>query len=121
VTPQPGDPLPEWVPTDVRQSCEPGFALPKVKKRVPPGYPQAAQGAGVQGAIWVEGIVNTDGRIREARVARALDPLLRRTFGVNEEALETVKKWQFEPAKKDGIPIRVLVTIELTFRLDRRQ
>jgi TonB family protein len=45
------------------------------------------------------------------RVSRSLG------FGLDEKALEAVKQWRFEPAKKDGRPVAVQINIEVNFRL----
>jgi TonB family protein len=56
-------------------------------------------------------IVGPDGRPHEMRVSRSLG------FGLDEKALEAVKQWRFEPAKKDGRPVAVQINIEVNFRL----
>jgi TonB family protein len=38
-------------------------------------------------------------------------------MGLDEKALEAVKAWRFEPAKKDGVPVAVLVNVEVNFTL----
>jgi TonB family protein len=38
-------------------------------------------------------------------------------MGLDEKALEAVRKWRFEPAMKDGHAVNVLVSIEVNFRL----
>ena len=40
-----------------------------------------------------------------------------RRFGLDDEAVSTVKKWQFAPGKKDGIIVPVVVEIEMSFSL----
>ena len=46
-----------------------------------------------------------------ARIARSLG------LGLDEKALEAVRQWKFEPARKDGQPVAVLVNVEVNFRL----
>ena len=52
-----------------------------------------------------------DGRVHNARIARSLG------LGLDEKALEAVRQWKFEPARKDGQPVAVLVNVEVNFRL----
>lgn len=57
--------------------------------------------------LWL--IVGTDGRPRDVRVARTMGHEL------DEKAVETVKKWRFEPAKKDGKPGASEINVEVYF------
>ena len=55
--------------------------------------------------------VDTTGRAVNFRVARPLG------LGLDEKAMEAVKRWKFRPAQKDGKPITVSATIEVNFHL----
>jgi len=44
-------------------------------------------------------------------VLRSLDPRL------DAEAIAAARQWTFEPGTKDGKPVRVEVTLEMTFSL----
>ncbi len=57
--------------------------------------------------MWV--IVGTDGHPSDVRVARTVGREL------DEKAVETVKKWRFEPAKKDGKPVASEINVEVSF------
>lgn len=37
--------------------------------------------------------------------------------GLDEKAVEAVRKWRFEPAKLKGQPVAVQINIEVTFKL----
>jgi TonB family protein len=67
----------------------------------------------IQGKVGLECVVEIDGGVNLVRVVDSLDP----TFGLDQEAIATVKQWRFEPGMKDGKPVRVLVRVELTFTL----
>jgi TonB family protein len=41
-------------------------------------------------------------------------------YGLDERAIEAVKKWKFSPGKKDGKPVPVDVTVLVNFTLRRR-
>jgi len=47
------------------------------------------------------------------RVIRSLDPV----FGLDQEALKAARQWRFVPGRRQGQPVPVLVSIELTFTL----
>jgi len=38
-------------------------------------------------------------------------------MGLDEKAIEAVRTWRFEPAKKDGQPVPVQMNVEVSFRL----
>ncbi len=90
-----------------------GVTEPKVVKEVKPQYTQAAKKAKVQGQVDVAAVVKADGTVGDVRVTKSLD----QKYGLDEQAVKAVKQWQFEPGKKDGKPVPVEVTIELTFTL----
>ena len=56
-------------------------------------------------------VVGADGRTHDIRVQRYLG------LGLDEKAIEAVRTWKFEPAKKDGQAVAVQVNIEVNFRL----
>jgi TonB family protein len=88
-----------------------GVMLPKLVREVKPRYTAAALGAHIQGAVLVECIVGTDGKVTSPTVARSLDPDL------DKEALEAARQWRFEPGTRDGVPVPIWITIELTFSI----
>lgn len=69
--------------------------------------------AKVEGGVLLEAVVQTDGTVGEVCVKRSLD----RQFGLDDEAIATVKKWKFTAGTKDGVAVPVLVEIEMTFSL----
>ena len=75
-------------------------------------YPVIAQENGIQGRVYVTFVVNTDGSITDARIARGVDPSL------DKEALRvvnTLPKWK--PGKQRGKPVRVSYTVPINFVL----
>ena len=69
--------------------------------------------ARIQGAVWVECIVQTNGICSDVTIVRSLDP----TFGLDREAVKAAQQWRFKPGTRFGQPVPVLVTIELSFAL----
>jgi TonB family protein len=90
-----------------------GIELPRVLREVKPQYTADAMRAKVQGTVIVECIVLPDGTVGDVHVVRSLDPV----FGLDQEAIKAAKQWRFVPGTKQGQPVPVLVTIELTFTL----
>ncbi|MCI6161455.1 MAG: energy transducer TonB [Prevotellaceae bacterium] len=75
-------------------------------------YPFKASKQNINGRVVVQFIVEKDGRVGHAKIARSVHPLL------DEEALRVVRlmpKWT--PGKQKGKPVRVKFNIPITFRL----
>ena len=90
-----------------------GVESPVVLHEEKPLYTAGAMRAKVQGIVEVEAIVMTDGTVGQVQIVRSLDD----RFGLDEKAIEAVKRWRFRPGTRQGKPVAVLVNIELTFTL----
>ncbi len=88
-----------------------GVSAPRVLYSPNPEYSEEARKAKFQGTVVLWLVVGADGRPREIRVARALG------MGLDQKAIEAVRTWQFEPAKKDGVSVPVQINVEVNFRL----
>lgn len=91
----------------------PDITLPRVVKEVKPQYTRAAMDQKIQGSVWLLAVVDDKGDVGVVEITRSLD----KEHGLDEEAVKATRQWKFEPGKKDGKPVYVQVTIELTFRL----
>ena len=83
---------------------------PTKVKHVSPVYPDVAARAMVQGNVVVELQVNTQGRVTDAQVVKGI-PLL------NEAALAAVRQWVYTPPLVDGVPVRLIMTVTVRFKL----
>jgi protein TonB len=94
---------------------QPGNGVtPPVPTFVPkPQYTADAMRARIQGTVWVECIVQTNGQCSDTHVVRSLD----QTFGLDQEAIKAARLFRFRPGMRLGEPVAVLVTIELSFTL----
>lgn len=75
-------------------------------------YPIPAQEEGIEGTVYIRFVVTKSGEVGEAKVMRAVDPLL------EEEALRVIKsmpKWI--PGKNNGNPVNVWFIIPVKFVL----
>ena len=88
-----------------------GVTAPVLVKEVKPRYTSDAKDAKIQGVVTLECVVNADGSISDVEVTKSLEA------GLDEEAIKAVKQWRFEPGKKDGKPVPVRITLEMTFTL----
>lgn len=90
-----------------------GITLPEVITEVKPAYTAEAMRAKVQGVVWLECIVMPDGTVGNVKITKSLDPV----FGLDEQAIAAARKWRFKPGMRQGQPVPVIITIELTFTL----
>jgi len=88
-----------------------GVSSPRVLYSPDPQYSEEARKAKYQGTVVLWTVIGPDGRAHDLRVQRSLG------LGLDEQAVEAVRKWKFEPAMKDGRPVAVQINIEVNFRL----
>jgi TonB family protein len=100
-------------PLDLRSIDPKDVVAPQLIRRVEPAYPEAARRARIEGVVVIEAVVTDRGEVQEARVARGHNPLL------DAAALAAVRQWAYEPARVKGSPVRVYVTVTVTFSLKR--
>ena len=74
-------------------------------------YPEAAKEAGVEGRVVVQFIVNKRGEVEEPVVQHGLG------YGIDEGVVRCIRQIQFTPGHQDGKPVKVKMSIPVTFRL----
>jgi TonB family protein len=89
-----------------------GVSAPVPLNSVEAEFSDEARRAKYQGVCLISLIVDAQGNPQNPRVVRALG------MGLDEKALEAVKKYKFKPAMKEGrTPVPVMITVEVNFRL----
>jgi periplasmic protein TonB len=88
-----------------------GVSAPRILYQPEPEFSEEARKAKYQGVVGLNVVVGPDGRIHNAQVVHSLG------MGLDEKAIEGVRLWKFDPAKKDGRPVSVAVYIEVDFHL----
>jgi len=96
---------------DVYKLGQTGVIAPKPIYSPAPEFSEKARQAKEQGTVTVSLIVGSDGQPRNAQVACSSVPDL------NENAIEVVGTWRFEPGTKDGKPVPVEIGVEVAFYL----
>jgi len=88
-----------------------GVSAPHLIYGPEPEFSEEARKAKYQGTVVLQVVVGSDGRTHGIRVAQSLG------MGLDEKAIEAIRQWKFEPSRKDGVPVAVLVDIEVNFHL----
>ena len=79
-----------------------------------PKYSEKALFKHVSGTVRVRLVVNEKGFPEILEATRHLGE------GLDMHALSAVAQWRFEPARKNGQPVAVMVVVEINFRIRRR-
>jgi TonB family protein len=88
---------------------------PKPISMPKPEYTDEARKAMIEGAVVLQAVVRKDGTVDTFRILQGLG------HGLDESAIQTVaQQWRFMPGMKDGQPVDVMVTIEVSFRLFKK-
>src|ERR1043165_2164549 len=86
-------------------------APPVAVRRVQPPYPEAARRNGVRGSVVLQVLVGKDGRVKDAVVLRGLP------YGLSESALDSIRKWEFRPATRNGEPVDAIFDITFSYSM----
>ena len=77
--------------------------------RPSPKYTPEAENAGIEGKVKLELKVNDLGDVEEAKVLQGLG------YGLDEAAIQTVKRWRFRPATLCGKPVAATFVVSVLF------
>lgn len=94
--------------------ASPAFAAagrenPVPVRTVAPEYPPLMKTQNVSGVVMVKCTIDEQGNVTETVVAKTTNQAF------DQSATDAVKKWKFKPARQDGNPIQVTVTIPIKF------
>ena len=103
-------PNPQEPPSRVYKSGN-GVTPPRVFYSPDPEFSDQARRKHFQGTCVLGLVVGEDGMPRNIKIIKPLG------MGLDEKAIETVRSWKFEPARKDGKPVAVEIAIEVDFHL----
>jgi TonB family protein len=74
-------------------------------------YPESAVKADVEGRVFVQFVVNEEGDVQDVVVTRGV------SSDLDEEAVRVVSEAKFTPGMQDGEPVKVRLSIPITFKL----
>ena len=78
-------------------------------------YEFFAKRQGVEGQVELSVMIDEKGQVVDAQVVRGAGG----KAGLNEAAIDNVKKRKYRPATKDGVPVKVWVSVMVNFQLPR--
>jgi len=84
---------------------------PVVTRDVEAQYSDDARKKKINGICIVSLIVDANGMPQHVQIVKSLEPTL------DQKALEAVSQYRFKPAKKNGVPVPVTITIGVDFHL----
>jgi protein TonB len=104
--------LPDAPPPPAQQAVRVGGQIkePKKLKNVAPVYPDIAKQARVQGVVILECTISPQGKVTDVKVLRGI-PLL------DSAAIDAVKQWVYTPTLLNGVPVPVIMTVTVNFKL----
>jgi TonB family protein len=100
-------------PVRPQQNGSTRLTLPVPVYEERPQYTPQAMQAKIEGSVLLEAVVLTDGSVGDVTIVQSLDP----TYGLDQQAIDAVKLWTFQPGTRNGEPVRVVVQMQMTFTL----
>lgn len=100
------------VPEDGISHVGNGVTAPKATYQPDPDYSNAARSEGFNGRAVFTMIVDKTGSVAKAVLAQPAG------LGLDENAYQTIRRWKFQPATRNGQPVAVEVSAEFSFELN---
>ncbi len=91
-------------------SCQ---EFPVIVNAVTPTYPDLARRTGIEGIVWVNALIDKEGRVRDAIIAKPSGA----DIGFEEAAIEAALASSWKPAVANGMPVAIWVTYKVEFKL----
>jgi TonB family protein len=82
------------------------------ESHVTPTVAALPTGQPVTGEVRLRATVRVDGSVQDLEVVSTTRP----GVGLEQAALDAVRRWRYKPATRDGQPVDARLTITLTFR-----
>lgn len=87
--------------------------IPPIKRIfIPPRYPARAKEEGIEGKVVARLLIDENGDVLQVRIMKAP-----RFWGFDNAVMDAAKKWKFEPAKLNNLPVKVWATQVIEFKL----
>lgn len=90
-----------------------GVSLPSVVRQVKADYTEEAKQNRIEGRVGLQAIVLADGAVGDVKVVESLDTV----YGLDKNAVASMKQWAFKPGMKDGKAVNVRIHVQIDFSL----
>jgi protein TonB len=88
--------------------------VPKLIKSADPIYPQTAQRLGIGGSITVNALIDEKGNVIDTGILKGIKD----DKGLGRAAETAIRKWKFQPARKNGVAVKVWKSFVIAFKAD---
>lgn len=88
-----------------------GVTVPEAIYTPEPSFSEEARKVKAQGIVLLVIVVGKDGRTHDIQVRQSLG------LGLDEKAIEAVRRWRFRPGTFNGLPVATEVAVEVAFHL----
>ena len=99
-------------PSGPKVAIIPYDLAPRPKSAIRPIYPEIAQEAGIEGVVVVQAFIDEKGRVKKTIILKGVP-----NTGLDEAAMEAIRKTKFQPAEQRERPVAVWISIPVNFRL----
>lgn len=106
--PPPEGPRVKFIPYDDPPEPIGGYAA--IQRNVQ--YPEIAQEAGIEGTVIVQAFINKSGKVTDAVILKGIP-----NTGLDEAAMDAIRKTRFRPAKQRDRAVGVWISIPVNFKL----
>lgn len=88
---------------------QPKGGLSEIYKNIT--YPDLAKRDGIEGKVYLLVYINENGNVDKVKVIKSLGG------GCDEAAIKGIKSVKFTPAENKGVPVKVKLSLAITFKL----
>ncbi len=78
-------------------------------RTIPPEYPSQMRDQKASGVVTVNCLIDEKGNVTESHIEKTTNEAF------DKSALDAVKRWKFKPARQDGEPVSIRVSIPVRF------
>jgi TonB family protein len=88
-----------------------GVTPPRLIDAPAPEFSKEARRQHIGGTVELAITVTSEGKVTRMRVLKSLG------YGLDEKAIDAVRRWKFQPGSKDGKPVSVAIAVGVSFQL----